>query len=185
MKNPSPALFLDRDGVVNRNHGYVFEITKFDFYPEIFDICELAKSAGMPIIIITNQSGIGRGIFSESEYQALTQWMISEFKHQDIEILEVFHAFENPELLPELTTVRRKPSPQMFFEAAKKFDLNMADSIMIGDNESDMVAAHRAGVGHRILIGPSQFSTVASGVAADHQQCIEILRYLLQEFGSD
>lgn len=97
MKGDVPALFLDRDGVINRNYGYVYEISNFEFYPEIFEICLLAKSAGMLILIVTNQSGIGRGFFSESEYQNLTQWMISEFKSQGITINDVFHAPENPE----------------------------------------------------------------------------------------
>ena len=64
-------------------------------------------------------------------------------------------------------------------EAAKKFDLNMADSVMIGDNETDMVAAQRAGIQHRILIGSAGVSTVASDLASDHQQCIEILRKIV------
>ncbi len=174
-----PALFLDRDGVVNKNHGYVFEISKFEFYPEIFEICLIAKLVKMPILIVTNQSGIGRGYFSEPEYQHLTQWMISEFKSQGIVVKAVFHAPENPESKPASIPSRRKPSPKMFFEAAKKFDLNMADSVMIGDNETDMVAAQRAGIQHRILIGSAGVSTVASDLAADHQQCIEILRKIV------
>jgi D-glycero-D-manno-heptose 1,7-bisphosphate phosphatase len=179
MKYDVPALFLDRDGVVNKNHGYVFEISKFEFHPEIFEICLIGKSAGMPIMIVTNQSGIGRGYFSESEYQRLTQWMISEFKSQGIAINDVFHASENPESKHVSIPERRKPSPEMFFEAAKIFDLNLANSVMIGDNESDMVAAQRAGVEHRILIGHPDGSTVASDSAADHQQCIEILRKIV------
>ena len=179
MKEGVPALFLDRDGVVNRNYGYVYEISNFEFYPEIFEICLLAKSAGMPILIVTNQSGIGRGFFSESEYQNLTQWMISEFRSQGIAINDVFHAPENPESKDLSMPERRKPSPEMFFEAAKKFDLNLPNSVMIGDNESDMAAAQRAGVNHRILIGEPEGSTVASDSASDHQQCIEILRRIV------
>jgi len=179
MKEGVPALFLDRDGVVNRNHGYVFEISNFEFHPEIFEICLVAKSASMPIVIVTNQSGIGRGYFSESEYQNLTQWMISEFRSQGIAINAVFHAPENPESKHVSIPERRKPSPEMFFEAAKEFDLNLHNSVMIGDNESDMAAAQRAGVEHRILIGEPEGSTVASDSAADHQQCIEILRKIV------
>jgi D-glycero-D-manno-heptose 1,7-bisphosphate phosphatase len=179
MKEGVPALFLDRDGVVNRNHGYVFEISNFEFHPEIFEICLVAKSAGMPIVIVTNQSGIGRGFFSESEYQNLTQWMISEFRSQGIAINAVFHAPENPESKHVSIPERRKPSPEMFFEAAKKFDLNLHNSVMIGDNESDMAAAQRAGVEHRILIGELEGSTVASDSAVNHQQCIEIFRKIV------
>lgn len=179
MSKGVPALFLDRDGVVNKNHGYVSEISNFEFYPEIFEICLIANLANMPIVIVTNQSGIGRGYFSESEYQNLTRWMISEFESQGIAINEVFHAPGNPESEHASIPERRKPSPEMFFEAAKKFDLNIANSVMIGDSESDMVAAQRAGVEHRILIGDPNGSTVASDSAANHQECIEILRQIV------
>ena len=67
MSPSNPALFLDRDGVVNKNYGYVYKTDKFDFHFEIFEICRIAQSANMPIVIITNQSGIGRGYFSETQ----------------------------------------------------------------------------------------------------------------------
>lgn len=179
MNKGMPALFLDRDGVVNKNHGYVFEISNFEFYPEIFEICLIANLAKMPIVIVTNQSGIGRGYFSESEFQHLTQWMISEFRSQGVAINDVFHAADNPESKHVSILERRKPSPEMFFEAAKKFDLNLTSSVMIGDNESDMVAAQRAGIEHRILIGDPAGSTAASDSAVDHQQSIEIFRKIV------
>ena len=84
MEMRKPALFLDRDGVVNKNYGYVFEISKFEFYTEIFEICSIVQEVKMPIVIVTNQSGIGRGYFSEVEYLFVTDWMISEFNKQGI-----------------------------------------------------------------------------------------------------
>jgi D-glycero-D-manno-heptose 1,7-bisphosphate phosphatase len=179
MQESKPALFLDRDGVVNKNHGYVFEIGKFEFFPEIYEICSVAQSAGMPIVIITNQSGIGRGYFSESEYQYLTQWMISQFESQGITINDVIHAPENPEAPEDAHPGRRKPSPAMFVEASEKLELNMENSIMIGDNESDMISAQRAGISHRVLIGKPEGSTVASQWAENHQDCLEILRRIV------
>lgn len=179
MKESKPALFLDRDGVVNKDHGYVFKIENFEFFPEIFEICLLAISSRMPIVIITNQSGIGRGYFSESEYQELTQWMISQFESQGISINEVIHAPENPEAPQNAQPGRRKPSPAMFLEAFEKLDVNFEKSIMIGDNESDMISAQKAGIGYRILIGKPEGSTVASDLVADHQVCIEIVREIV------
>jgi D-glycero-D-manno-heptose 1,7-bisphosphate phosphatase len=176
MGKSKPALFLDRDGVVNRDYGYVFEKKNFDFYPEIFEICSLAQKSGMAIVIVTNQSGIGRGYFSEGAYQDLTEWMILSFKNHGIDLTDVLHAPENPDsdLRPVLD--RRKPSPIMFLEAALKFNLNLADSIMIGDNELDMLAAQRAGIECRILIGAYQGTTVASEVVEDHGQCFEVFK---------
>jgi D-glycero-D-manno-heptose 1,7-bisphosphate phosphatase len=184
MNEVTPALFLDRDGVVNKNLGYVFEISKFEFFPEIFEICSIAVSLNMRIVIVTNQSGIGRGFFSEEQYQILTQWMIVEFKRRGITIDEVIHAPEKPESNEDSLPGRRKPSPKMFLEASKKFDLDMPSSIMIGDSESDMIAAERAGIRHRILIGDTVGSTVASKCAVNHRQCLEIVAELSRGFRS-
>ena len=179
MKESKPALFLDRDGVVNRDHGYVFKIENFEFFPEIFEICLLAISSGMPIVIVTNPSGIGRGYFSESEFQDLTQWMIFQFESQGITINEVIHAPENPEAPQNAHPGRRKPSPAMFLEASVKLELNLENSIMIGDKESDMISAQKAGIGYRVLIGKPEGSTVASDVVEDHQVCVEIVREIV------
>lgn len=185
MKPNTPALFLDRDGVINKNHGYVFEIENFEFFPEIFDICIIAAAAEMPIVIVTNQSGIGRGYFSESEYQKLTHWMVSQFETRGITINEVFYASENPEAPLETNTSRRKPSPAMILEAAEKLELDLQNSIMLGDNETDMISAHRAGIGHRVLVGKPKDSTVASNWGLTHQECLEIIRKIVSEIRSD
>lgn len=182
MSDRKSALFLDRDGVVNKDYGYVFEKAKFDFYPEIFDICLIAQTSGMSIVIITNQSGISRGYFSEREYQALTQWMNFSFKSHGVEITEVLHAPENPDSDIHAFPDRRKPSPAMFLEAAEKFNLYLPDSIMIGDNETDMLAAKRAGIENRILIGTKEGITVASEVVEAHTQCIEALKRIVARF---
>ena len=179
MKPHTPALFLDRDGVINKNHGYVFEIENFEFFPEIFEICLIAIAAEMPIVIVTNQSGIGRGYFSESEYHNLTHWMISQFETRGITINEVIYAPENPEKPLETITNRRKPSPAMILEASKKLELDLQNSIMLGDNETDMISARRAGIGHRVLVGKPRGSTVASVWGETHQDCLEIIRKIV------
>jgi D-glycero-D-manno-heptose 1,7-bisphosphate phosphatase len=176
MNKSKPALFLDRDGVVNRDHGYVFEKKNFEFYSEIFEICLFAQNSGMPIVIVTNQSGIGRGYFSERDYQALTEWMILSFKNHGVNITDVLHAPENPDSDLRLSPDRRKPSPAMFLEAAQKFNLNLTDSIMIGDNELDMLAAQRAGIEYRILIGAHEGITVATEVVEAHIHCFDVFK---------
>ena len=175
MEMRKPALFLDRDGVVNKNYGYVFEISKFEFYTEIFEICSIVQEVKMPIVIVTNQSGIGRGYFSEVEYLFVTDWMISEFNKQGISIDLVLYAPENPETKKNSPPKRRKPSPAMIIEAGEALDINLAESILIGDKESDMIAAQRGGIGHRILIGTQAGSTVASVNVENHYQCIEVV----------
>jgi D-glycero-D-manno-heptose 1,7-bisphosphate phosphatase len=170
-----PALFLDRDGVVNRNHGYVHEISDFEFFPEIFEICRIAKSSLMPIVIVTNQSGIGRGYFRESDFEILTEWMLIKFQEEGIQIDGVFHAPENPDKPIEAESSRRKPSPTMITEAAVKLEIDLSNSILIGDNESDMIAAMQAGINHRILIGIEN-NPNATLIVTDHNECSKAVR---------
>ena len=180
MHSATPALFLDRDGVINKNHGYVHEIDKFEFFPKIMDICRIAQSANFPIVVVTNQSGIGRGYFSEEKFQALTVWMIAEFQKENIEIASVLHAPENPDAVATASAAeRRKPSPNMIFEASNALKLSLADSIMIGDSETDMISAQQAGIEHRILIGTVAASTVASIVVQNHDECEMKLREIV------
>lgn len=175
MGPKKPALFLDRDGVVNRNHGYVHEISEFEFFPEIFEICRIASSSLMPIVIVTNQSGIGRGYFKESDFEVLTEWMLDKFQEEGIQIDGVFHAPENPDNPIEAESSRRKPSPTMIIEAAIKLQIDLSNSILIGDNESDMIAAVQAGVKHRILIGV-ETKPSATLVVANHNECSKVVR---------
>ncbi len=180
MIHQSAALFLDRDGVINKNFGYVSKVQDFEFIPEVFSICRAAQKLGFRIVVVTNQSGIGRGLFTEKDFEILTAWMIGEFSEKKIEISLVLHAPENPEnSLSLLNLNRRKPSPEMFFEAASKLELNLANSIMIGDTENDMIAAQRAGLSHRILINANSKSSVATEIVADHKACLTVVTNIL------
>jgi D-glycero-D-manno-heptose 1,7-bisphosphate phosphatase len=182
MNHRSAALFLDRDGVINKNFGYVSKIQDFEFFPEIFDICLSAQRKGLPIVVITNQSGIGRGFFTEKDFQLLSEWMIDEFRERKIEISLILHAPENPESPPAtLYSSRRKPSPAMFYEAASNIGLNLTNSIMIGDTENDMLAAQRAGLNHRILIDSNSKNSTATIIVAEHKSCLEAVNNLLLE----
>jgi D-glycero-D-manno-heptose 1,7-bisphosphate phosphatase len=174
MSKGIPALFLDRDGVVNIDRGYVFETGKFDFFPEIFDICRTAKAANFPIVVVTNQSGIGRGYFTERDFQLITEWMISEFEEEGIDIALVLYAPENPESVNDTYAQRRKPSPIMIQEAAIELDVDLDNSIIIGDKESDMIAGLRAGISNRILIGVKT-NSVASLIVDSHRECLNAI----------
>jgi D-glycero-D-manno-heptose 1,7-bisphosphate phosphatase len=82
MTQPAPAraLFLDRDGVINVDHHYVHRVEDFEFLPGIFELCAIARDAGLRLVVVTNQAGIGRGLYGEAEFQALTQWMCGRFE---------------------------------------------------------------------------------------------------------
>ena len=91
------ALFLDRDGIINIDHGYVHKIDNFDFVEGIFELCKVAKKAGYSIFVITNQAGIARGYYSVADFEVLTKWMVGEFKKREIDIQHVYycpHHFE-------------------------------------------------------------------------------------------
>ena len=91
------ALFLDRDGVININHGYVSKKEDFDFIDGIFELCRKARKKGYAIIIVTNQSGIARGYYSEDEFKRLTRWVEHQFWKQGIQILHTFHCPHHPD----------------------------------------------------------------------------------------
>ena len=139
------ALFLDRDGTINVDYGYVHEIAKFDFLPEIFDICRAAVKRGYAIFVITNQSGIARGMFTEREYRAVTRYMKREFLKRGIRIAAVYHC-------PELSGPNRKPAPGLFLKAQRRYGIDMARSVSVGDKPRDVEAGQAAGVGQNFLL---------------------------------
>ena len=94
---PINAIFLDRDGIINEDINYLHKIDEFEFIDGIFDSCLFLINLGYKIIIITNQSGIARGFYTEREYQKLTQWMLCKFIEKNIKILDVFHCPHGPE----------------------------------------------------------------------------------------
>jgi len=169
LDNLSPGLFLDRDGVINQDTGFVHTIEQFIFLPGIFELCKIALASQMKIVIITNQSGIGRGFFSQSQFDKLMDWVIEEFKKEGILISGVLYASENPDVanLTPKSIHRRKPNPTMFFEAAQKFLIDLGSSLMIGDRETDMIAAANAGVKGRILLGESHEKSSKTNTAAN------------------
>jgi D-glycero-D-manno-heptose 1,7-bisphosphate phosphatase len=144
------ALFLDRDGVININHGYVYTKEDFDFLDGIFDLCRKAVLKGYKIFIVTNQSGIGRGYYSVEDFWALTSWMCDQFDSHGIKIDKVyFSPFHVDAVIPKFKGdhFSRKPNPGMILQAMEEFDLDLDSSIMVGDKASDIEAGIAAGVG--------------------------------------
>jgi len=142
------VIFLDRDGVINKEVGYLHKIEDFQFIDGVFDACLHFQSLGFKLIIVTNQSGIGRGYYDESEFQLVNNWMLQQFNNQGIKILDVFFCPHGPESGCDC----RKPKPGMLTQASKKHNINMEDSWMIGDKESDIQAANAAGIQNTILV---------------------------------
>lgn len=141
------ALFLDRDGVINHDVGYAFKPSQIQFIDGIFELCAFFQAQGFMIIIVTNQSGIARGFYSEDDFAALSAWFIERFKERGITISHIYHCPHHPDITGPCAC--RKPNPGMLLEAIKNFAVTAQQSIMIGDKVSDMQAAQSANIGHR------------------------------------
>lgn len=164
------ALFLDRDGVVNVDHGYVSNPKDFEFIHGVFDACKQFQIAGYQIVIITNQSGIGRGYYTEQEFEELSAWMIEQFKLNGVDITAVYHCPHHPTKAnpPYLLQCDcRKPNPGMLFQAMHELRLDPESSIMIGDKPSDIQAAKNAGIKQRFLVNSGQSLTTEDSALAD------------------
>jgi D-glycero-D-manno-heptose 1,7-bisphosphate phosphatase len=142
------ALFLDRDGTINIEKEYVYKIEDFEFQPGIFDLLRKYKKEGYLIFIITNQSGIARGLYSENEYLQLTDWMIREFEKEEIRIEKVYYCPHHPDFTGDCNC--RKPKPGLLLDAIKTYHIDPAKSVLIGDLE----AGRRAGIGKNVYIQP-------------------------------
>ena len=142
------AIFLDRDGVINKDLKYLYKIEDFIFLNGVFKVCQHLQNLDYKIFIITNQSGISRGYYTQSDYQILSDWMISEFSKNSVTILDIFHCPH----LPNSNCDCRKPKPGMLIEAKYKHNIDMQNSWMIGDKESDVQAAVSSGVTNTILL---------------------------------
>ena len=140
------ALFLDRDGVINEDYGYVHRIEDFHFREGIFDVCREAQNATMKIIVVTNQAGIGRGYYSHNDFKLLTSYMCNKFASEHIYIsdTDVYHCPYHPDHgigHYKRDSFCRKPNPGMLANACDDHDINPHLSMMIGDKDTDRLAA--------------------------------------------
>jgi D-glycero-D-manno-heptose 1,7-bisphosphate phosphatase len=149
------AAFLDRDGVINVDTGYVGSWSDFIFIDGVLEAMRLLQSDNYKLIIVTNQSGIARGFYTEEQFQQLTMELVNFFSINGIAISKVYHCPYTP--LTENSRISdgcdcRKPKPGMLLMAEKDFALDMSESIIFGDKPSDIEAGKAAGVGRGFLI---------------------------------
>ncbi len=150
------AAFLDRDGVINVDHGYVYRVEDFEFIPGVFDAAAALARSGLLLVVVTNQAGIGRGMYSEEDFARLTAWMCARFADRDVAIAAVYHCPHHPTLAQGALRVVcpcRKPAPGMLLQAARELQIDLEHSVFFGDKCDDMRAGLSAGVGTRVLLG--------------------------------
>jgi D-glycero-D-manno-heptose 1,7-bisphosphate phosphatase len=152
---PRRAAFLDRDGVINVDHGYVFRRTDFEFVDGALAASAILAERGFALVVVTNQSGIARGLYSEADFAELNAWMTAEFASAGAPLAGVYFCPHHP--LHGRGTYRvecdcRKPAPGMLLQAARELDLDLTRSVLFGDKRHDLEAAANAGVPTRVLL---------------------------------
>ena len=164
----TPALILDRDGVINDDVGYLWQVERCRFVDGIFDLARHFAARGYLIVVATNQSGIGRGLFTEADFRTLMDYIRAEFARHDAPIAAIYHAPEHP--TEGIGRYRRdgawrKPKPGMILAAERDLGLDLARSWSIGDEMRDVIASRDAGVGTLVLFDRS---AKVSAKAGDH-----------------
>ena len=150
------ALFLDRDGVINIDYGYVHTQNRFVFIDGIFDLVFNACKHNYLCIVVTNQAGIARGYYSESQFKDLSDWMCHEFNLRGGKIQDVYYCPFHPESGTgsyKFDSDKRKPAPGMLLDAKNDYNIDMSNSILIGDKYTDILAGQSAGVGTLLYFG--------------------------------
>lgn len=144
------ALFLDRDGVINFDKKYVYKQEEFEFIEGVFEACRYFQNLGYLIIIVTNQSGIARGYYTEKDYKILTAWMLERFVEEEIKITKVYYCPHHVGYTHECDC--RKPQPGMILKAQEEFEIDLTQSKLVGDKVSDIKAGLLAGVRENYLV---------------------------------
>jgi D-glycero-D-manno-heptose 1,7-bisphosphate phosphatase len=149
------ALFLDRDGIINLDRAYVHRREDFVFVEGVFDLAAAAAGHGLLLVVVTNQSGIGRGLYAEADFHALMRWVAAEFAARGAPLARIEFCPDHPRDgigAYRRENDRRKPGPGMLRDAAAALGLDLPGSIMLGDRATDAWAGHAAGLGRYVLV---------------------------------
>ncbi|MDE9456630.1 D-glycero-beta-D-manno-heptose 1,7-bisphosphate 7-phosphatase [Xenorhabdus bovienii] len=170
MTQGIPAVFLDRDGTINIDHGYVHEIDNFQFIDGAIEAMLELKKMGYALVLITNQSGIAREMFTEDQFLQLTEWMDWSLADRGVDLDGIYYCPHHPEGSADAYKKNchcRKPQPGMLLDAQKELSIDMSASYMVGDKIEDMLAANAANVGTKVLVRTGKAVTEAVEQAAD------------------
>ncbi len=160
------AIFLDRDGTINVEKHYLYKKEDFEFLPGVIEALKKLQEAGFILIIVTNQSGIGRGYYTEKDFNILNNWMLSELRNQGILIADVFYCPHLPDA--EVEEYRkdcncRKPKLGMYQQAIADYNIQLSKSYAIGDKIRDCAICEQT-VCKGLLVGVNERSDIIEKV---------------------
>ena len=164
------AIFLDRDGTLNIDHGYVHEIDQFQFIDGSIDTLKKLKEMGYLLVLVTNQSGIARGYFTEQQFLQLTEWMAWSLADRGVDLDGIYYCPHHPEGIGEFkeNCDCRKPKPGMLLQAIKELNIDPTYSVMVGDKVDDIKAGISAGVKINVLVRTGKAITDEGESLASH-----------------
>lgn len=166
MKAYQKAVFLDRDGTINVEKNYLYRVEDFEFLPGVMEALKNFQEKGYLLVIITNQSGIARGYYTEDDFNKLNTWMLKKFQENGIEIAEVYYCPHHPDAIIEKYRIEcdcRKPKLGMFYKAIEDLNIDINRSIAIGDKIRDCAIAETTGC-RGFLVGDNENEDIVQAI---------------------
>ena len=158
------AIFLDRDGIINFDEGYVTKLSDFHILTDVFEVLQQFQSLGYLFIIISNQGGISRKLYTKDNVEEIHHYLLGELKKQGIKIAEIYYCVHHP-LSESGNCICRKPDSLMLEKAIARFNINPTKSYFIGDKETDMQAGAKAGLKGIYLEANTSLKTIYAEIA--------------------
>lgn len=155
------AIFLDRDGVINKEIGYVYRVEDFFLTGDIIESLKKLQDAGFIFIVVTNQSGIAKELYTHEDVELIHAYMLSLMKENGISIAEIYFCPHHSDVEP---CICRKPDSGMLEKAIARFNIDSSKSFMIGDKERDIQAAEKAGVKGILIEADSPIKGIAEKI---------------------
>ena len=147
---------MDRDGVINIDYGHVFRKEDFKFVENIFELVSYAKRLGFLVIIITNQAGIAKGLYTEKNFNDLMSWVCKQFELRNGKIDKTYYCpYHESGIIKKYkkNSIYRKPNPGMILQACEEFNIDPKKSVLVGDSFSDIEAANSSSIAKPLFFG--------------------------------
>lgn len=155
------AVFLDRDGVINVERGYTHRLEDFVILPDLIEVLQLLQKKGYLLIVISNQSGIAKGLYKQSDVEILHKFMVEEFTKNGIKLSEIYYCVHHPDVTK---CICRKPDSLFVEKGLARFNIDAKQSYFIGDKERDTEAAEKAGVKGILIEANTSLKTILNQI---------------------